>query len=93
MSNLNAKPWGRPRRRISDPDEAARVLAELKQEHLAHIRGAERRRQLALEAAELGVTASNIAEAIGSKQTTVSLWIRRAREERDPSHTSQQKDA
>lgn len=92
MSDLNPKPAGRPRRKVADPEEAARILAALRQEHLAQIRGAERRRRLALEAAELGVTASNIAEAIGSKQTTVSLWIRRARDERGPSAPSQQKD-
>jgi DNA-directed RNA polymerase specialized sigma24 family protein len=93
MSNVNPKPWGRPRKRVVDPDRASRVLAALRDEHIAQIEGAERRRQLALEAAELGVTTSNIAEAIGSKQTTVSLWVRRARDERDGTSTLNQTEA
>lgn len=92
MSNVNPKPWGRPRKRVLDPEKASQILDELKAEHRAQIEGAERRRRLAMEAADLGVTTLNIAEVIGSKQTTVSLWIRRAREEQASHDTSKPKN-
>jgi len=70
---------GRPRKVVTDAVRAEQILEDLRAlEH--HIReSSDRRKQLMLEAAGLGVTVTKIGEATGTSPATVSQRLRSAR--------------
>lgn len=69
----------RPQKVVTDEARAAELLEELREAELLIRRTVERRLELVVEAAEVGLTTRRIGEAIGASPTAISMWVREAR--------------
>ncbi|MFT4213364.1 MAG: hypothetical protein QM622_01105 [Microbacterium sp.] len=69
---------------MSDEARAAELLEELREAELQIRRTTERRLELMVEAAEVGLTTRKIGDAVGASSTAVSKWVREARGTKQP---------
>lgn len=73
----------RPQKVVSDEVRAAELLDELREAELLIRRTTERRRELMVEATDIGLTTRKIGDAVGASSTAVSKWVREARADQD----------
>lgn len=71
----------RPQKVVTDEARAAELLDELRETELLIRRSVERRLELVVEAADVGLTTRKIGEAVGASPTAISMWVREARAE------------
>lgn len=71
---------GKPRKIVTDAARAETLLEEMRQVETLIRESLLRRRDLAVEASQIGLTTTKIAEAVGVSQPAVSNWVRAARE-------------
>lgn len=68
----------RPRKVVSDEARADELLEQLRETELEIRRSTERRLELMVEAASIGLTTRKIGDAVGASSTAVSRWVREA---------------
>jgi DNA-directed RNA polymerase specialized sigma24 family protein len=74
---------GRPRKHVTDEVRAEAILDELRQVETTIRESTARRRELAVEAHDLGLTTTKIGDAVGVSQTAVWKWVKSGREQTD----------
>ncbi|MBN9632069.1 MAG: sigma-70 family RNA polymerase sigma factor [Actinobacteria bacterium] len=75
----------KPRKIVSDPARADEILESLRAAEFQIRELTERRRELIVEASDIGLTIAKISEAVGASQASVSSWVRTARKDREES--------
>jgi len=73
----------KPRKVVSEVERVDALMDELRAGEELIQTAMRRRLDLALEANELGMTTTRIAEAVGVSQTSVSNWVRAAKARSD----------
>lgn len=82
---LPARRSRRPQKVVTDEVRAAELLEELRATESDMRRTSERRLQLVVEAANIGLTTRTIGDAVGASPMAVSRWVRAARDQQDSS--------